>query len=48
MVDTLKVRRFTRKLEGLKIPLVRALYKIIVIGFSICFIRVLLEGLGIC
>lgn len=48
MVDTLRIRRVIRKLEGLKIPLVRTIYKFIVLVFWFFVIKVVLEGLGIC
>ena len=48
MVDTLKVRRTARRLEGLKIPLVRTIYKLIVMVFWFFVIKAILEGLGIC
>lgn len=48
MVDTLKVRRALRWLEGLEIPLVRTIYKFIVLVFWFFVIKVVLEGLGIC
>ena len=46
-MDTLKVRRTVRRLEGLKIPLVRTIYKFIVLVFWFFVIKVVLEGLGI-
>lgn len=47
MIDTLKVRRAVRRLEGLKIPLVRTIYKFIVLVFWFFVVKVVLEGLGI-
>ena len=46
-MDGLKVRRGIRRLEGLKLPLVRAIYKLVVMVFWFFVIKVVLEGLGI-
>ena len=46
-IDGLKVKRNIRRLEGLKIPLVRSIYKIIVMVFWFFVIKAILEGLGL-
>lgn len=46
-IDGLKVKRNIRRAEGLKIPLVRTIYKFIVLVFWFFVIKVILEGLGL-